>query len=396
MLLNEKKRSFWSFNENDKNTESLDLLEITKTVSLHSSIFIIFFGLIGHFLTLLIFSQRRFRNNSTNIYALILSIVDSLFLLIHFFEDTLRIFRDIYFETLEDFNSQFYSFITTLNIIDRFDSVCFTFHYLRYVLRFISAYIICCFTIQRLTNIYRPLKRHFKSKKLAWKTVGTIIIISLIVNFWVLFFFEINNEGTIKYCDVKKERAKEYFHITHAYTFMIILLPISIIFVCNTIIIAKSCSLNKKPIFQNKIKKVHFKMNRSNRQTINQKLSHMELNQRNTKLRPFFLNMDQLINKKKLNVNNTKMLAKNLIIISFTYACCNLPFLISWIFYYYDTEYNKNSSDYLYSIVKICEIFYLLNYGINFYVSFAFGSIFRRMIKYTSKKLFSINISFNN
>jgi hypothetical protein len=137
---------------------------------------------------------------------------------------------------------------------------------------------------------------------------------------------------------VKKERAKEYFHITHAYTFMIILLPISIIFVCNTIIIAKSCSLNKKPIFQNKIKKVHFKMNRSNRQTINQKLSHMELNQRNTKLRPFFLNMDQLINKKKLNVNNTKMLAKNLIIISFTYACCNLPFLISWIFYYYDVR----------------------------------------------------------
>jgi uncharacterized membrane protein YeaQ/YmgE (transglycosylase-associated protein family) len=65
-------------------------INITKMINLYASIFIILFGLIGHFLTILVFSQHRFRNNSTNIYSFVLAIVDSLFLLIHFGEDTIR------------------------------------------------------------------------------------------------------------------------------------------------------------------------------------------------------------------------------------------------------------------------------------------------------------------
>ncbi len=359
-------------------------INITKMINLYASIFIILFGLIGHFLTILVFSQHRFRNNSTNIYSFVLAIVDSLFLLIHFGEDTIRTYIDVNF--IESYNSNFFHFILTINLTGKYNVVCITIQYLRYVLRFISAYIICCFTFQRLTIVYCPLTINFKSKKSAWKIVLFVTIVSFLVNFWALFLFEINTDGMINYCDVKKEWVREYFHITFGYIFLIILLPILVIFVSNTIIIAKSPNVNQRQLNQTiKARKYRNQsVSRMNRTTMSR--HHSDTNY--CKLRPIFLNVNQLLNKAKLKEDNSKKLTKNLILISFSYAFCNLPFLISWIFFYYESEYTENNSNCLYSIVKICEIFYLLNYSINFYVNLAFASTFKKQLKYSGLAIY--------
>jgi hypothetical protein len=52
-------------------------------------------GLIGNSLGVYVFMQRRYRKHSSKIYLLVLCISDSLFLLTHFFEDTLRTFIDV-------------------------------------------------------------------------------------------------------------------------------------------------------------------------------------------------------------------------------------------------------------------------------------------------------------
>ena len=94
------------------------------------------------------------------------------------------------------------------------------------------------FTIQRAAVIHSPLKDKFKSKKSAWKTVASITIVGIILNSWVPFLFKIQTQSqeNKQYCDIKKEYSKEYFQITIIYISLIMLIPIIVIFIGNSII----------------------------------------------------------------------------------------------------------------------------------------------------------------
>lgn len=61
-------------------------LEQTRKINILTVLIIIIVGLVGNFLTIVVFSQKRFRINSSNVYLLCLAVVDALFLLLHFFE----------------------------------------------------------------------------------------------------------------------------------------------------------------------------------------------------------------------------------------------------------------------------------------------------------------------
>jgi hypothetical protein len=65
---------------------SLILLENTRRINVMSTIIFTLIGLIGHFLTIFVFAQKRFRKNSSNVYLLCLAINDAFYLIIHFFE----------------------------------------------------------------------------------------------------------------------------------------------------------------------------------------------------------------------------------------------------------------------------------------------------------------------
>lgn len=123
------------------------------------------------------------------------------------------------------------------NITDRFDVTCSLVNYLRYFLRFVSAYVIIAFTLQRTFAIYSPFfQAKFSSKTIAWYIVWSLVILGLVLNIWVPFLFKLNEES-FNYCDIQKKHSNTYFVITILYITLIMLIPIIVIFVCNTLII---------------------------------------------------------------------------------------------------------------------------------------------------------------
>jgi ATP-dependent Clp protease ATP-binding subunit ClpA len=79
----------------DKNENHL-FIEIAKRINIISSFFIILSGLIGNFIIIFVFSQKRFRSNSSNVYLFILAINDSLILIVHFFEEIVKNYERLF------------------------------------------------------------------------------------------------------------------------------------------------------------------------------------------------------------------------------------------------------------------------------------------------------------
>ncbi len=171
---------------------SLYFIETVRKINVSFTIIIFLIGLIGNSITIFVFSKKKFRTNSSNIYLFCLAIVDTLFLIVHVFEDTIRHFSndmssyDSSYADDNDFNfnitANFKSFFTTINITDQSNFICRFINYMRYVLRFVSAYIVVLFTIQRVIVISKPLKSYIITKKSAWIKTFIIVLISLTIN----------------------------------------------------------------------------------------------------------------------------------------------------------------------------------------------------------------------
>ena len=115
---------------------SVRVVEKTRQINIFTTIFISAFGLIGNVLIFLVFCQKRFRKNSSNIFLLMLALNDSLFLVLHFFENTIRSAHYVYIldeQNPENISKTFRSFIQFFNIMDKFDSSCRLLNYLRQV-----------------------------------------------------------------------------------------------------------------------------------------------------------------------------------------------------------------------------------------------------------------------
>jgi hypothetical protein len=368
--------------DEETNQSSYVLSNQLNQVNSILTIIIIIFGLIGHSLTIFVYSQNRFRRNSSNIYFLCLALNDSAYLIVHPFKDTIRSFI---------IDEHFQNFTQMLNLIDRFEMTCRLINYLRNVLRFTSAYIVVAFTLQRLFIVYSPMSNKFKSKKSAWKTVVLIYIISLLSNSYTLFIFDLqiktNNETS---CRINPNMENDYFHLTIAFNCIIMLIPIVIIFTSNSFLISNICkntnnNLSNKMILLNNKNKTSTRIN---------KKSLTKNNNNEQIIKPYFLTINQIINRITQKANNTRKLTKMLILISFSYAFLNLPYFLAWSLFYdndRDDEYKKyvkieklNQYNYSNLAVKICELFSVLNYGIYFYVYFLSGSMFRNQLKYSS------------
>ncbi len=124
------------------------------------------------------------------------------------------------------------------------------------------------------------------------------------------------------------------------------LIPIIIIFVCNSIIIlnllkpsliskTNGLKANKNNIQQNPIQK-HLHQHQYQNQN-----QHQQDKQDQVKYRPFYLSINQIINRVTYQANTSKRITKMLILISFTYVLLNLPYLITWWFFYYGSIFNN-------------------------------------------------------
>jgi len=105
------------------------------------------------------------------------------------------------------------------------------------------------------------------------------------------------------------------------------------------------------------------------------------------KLKPYYLNVDQLIKRVTNKANSTERLTKLLVLISFSYAFLNLPYFLTWSMYYLEINFNKDDviiHNYLYLAVELTEIFYILHYCLHFYIYCFSGSVFRNQLRYSS------------
>lgn len=416
--------------------QSYKILEQSRKINIIATLILILFGLIGNSLIVFVFSKKRFRVNSSNVFLLCLALNDSLFLIIHLFEDTLRTYEEIYTYDSASLNSTLLlninKFISAINITDQFNLACRLFSYLRYVLRFVSAYIIVVFTLQRLAIVSSPLKDKFKTKKSAWILVSVILAVSLLVNSWVPFFFELQHfDDTQVYCEIKEDLKYFYYMLTNVYIFIIVIIPIVCVFVSNSLIIfkTKKADINRKRIQMKKFKSIQNLKTDSKQQTttylaavnhgakcslplpLGSMISNSSVCQNlcgndsfvsfnkaarrdalstskfDFRLKPLYLSTSQITMKTKSNSLITKML----IIISFSYALLNLPYFITWCLFYKEikSEFPDPNSlsvqNYLFASVQISEILYMLNYGLHFYFYCISGSRFINQLKHSSK-----------
>jgi hypothetical protein len=339
------------------------------------------------------------------------------------FKDTFRTIKDIY-----SIKNNYVLEILTL--IDQNIELCKLVNFLRYYLRFVSAYLVLAFTIQRLLVIYKPFNTRNKSKRSAWRSVCSIVWIGFILNSVVPFLFhlkafiktsKIGLKQKIIYCDVIESVRLEYLLLILIYSLIIIIVPSIIIIVSNCLIIYKTNKQKKlrnilmEPSrYQNKIssksadksdlnlismksiQKTHSSLaiiddtkSISADQTSNiyckAKIVNNEQTIIHTKIKPFYWTAEQISkgNNKKLKRSSTKLLTMMLLTISFSFVALNVPHFIIWLAYFYKTAFqvfDPVSSNIWFGILQITEIFYLLNYSIKFLLCLTF-SIFRDKVK---------------
>lgn len=77
-------------------------------------------------------------------------------------------------------------------------------------------------------------------------------------------------------------------------------------------------------------------------------------------------------------------ITRMLLLMSFSYAVLNLPYFISWCMFFYHIGFQSASNTlkyYLFSAINLSEIFYVLNYGVHFFIYCASGKKFRQLLR---------------
>lgn len=388
--------SYYDVNETDldKIINSNDLVEKSTQLNLIATFIVLIFGLIGNYLIIYVFIKKKNRKNSSHIFLLCLAINDCLFLKIHFFENVLRTFQSLF---LSDIGFKYHTslsslsfFIKLINITDKFDIGCRLINYFRYVLRFISAFIIVAFTIQRLIIVSTPFGTRFKSKLCAWNTVLFTVVTSLLINSWVPFLFEIYYDEVAQYCDIKQSWKTRYLEITVSYVILTMLIPISVIFIANFMTIVKTI---KSDTHRSKNLNAH----RSSKPNIpsdmktnlnSSKKNELKFFMKSNNMKSFYSNNKPKDSKGEIRVNNSKKITRMLMFISLSYAIFNMPYLVIWLIYYAKMNANplldSNVKNYLFSFTRISETLQILNYSLHFYIYCISGATFRNQLKNTS------------
>lgn len=86
----------------------------------------------------------------------------------------------------------------------------------------------------------------------------------------------------------------------------------------------------------------------------------------------------------KASSDSNHKITRMLLLMSFSYAVLNLPYFISWCMFFYHIGFQSASNTlkyYLFSAINLSEIFYVLNYGVHFFIYCASGKKFRQLLR---------------
>ncbi len=313
-------------------------------------------------------------------------------MIVHFIEDTIKTYNDLYDE---------YSniLIKIPNILDKSNLACWAINYIRHISRLISANILVVLTVQRLIVVIKPFSVRLRTKKSAWNIVFAITCASICFCVWIPFLFKIqDNEQKSMYCGIDKNMTKLYRIINIVYVFLIMIGPMIIICVSNSLLIFKTFRNNanrSKITNKNKTSNINSNNNTSNTSNNNssntKQLVAVKYNKNKSqikKVRPYYLTMQQVISKAKINSKiNSKKITMMLVLITFSFVALNLPYLITWCLYFkfvYFNKFNNNTflvnNNNLLAMLKLSEIFFIINYSLKLYLYCAGGSNFRKQL----------------
>jgi somatostatin receptor 2 len=287
-------------------------------------------GFVGNVLSLMVFVTKNMRKLSASVYLAALSTSDILalvfFVLIEWIKRGLR----------EEFGNHIAIFLEA-------NGVCQIIIFLTYVSRFLSTWLVACFTLERYIGICHPLKRRdicdINSSK---KIVMATILISIFVSAFRPWLNEVRHIGPnkIPWCIRQPEYVTLSFIYDCIFAVCITFLPFFIITTLNILIIRTLIKRNKR--------------------------------------------------QKKCNVITEESIIRFeftviLITISFCFIAFNTPYAVVWFQHFLQIRSNNVS---LVSRLEISQNMYFftktiffMNYCINFFLYSMTGAYFRKELK---------------
>ncbi|CAF1007775.1 unnamed protein product [Brachionus calyciflorus] len=413
-------------NESDYNPLNIYIetfYEYSKWINAIFMTIIAIVGLYGNLMSMLIFSSKSYNKNSIKslrLYLIILSMSDLFVIIFHYVDFTFRQWVNLTG-----------SYSTKFNFVDKISMLCKLVPYFRNVFRTVSVYTLLLMTLQRLILLhFSSLRIKWSSTKFNKKLLISLFVTSLLINASNLYINDLVKHPYTGefYCSVQSEYTNLQFKIDVVFVFITILIPSIFILLLSVILfINVKKGLNKTRRVAKR--SIQGNMNLLNKQVLKYKDYFNYLNTRYPQL-PNLENI-QTIEIKELNridrglatddiqVQNfsyDKELAKfkqekdasaikkslsqsirttyMLVIVSKWFILLHLPYFLSWMLFhlsanktFFATLDSINQKYLLRAFLNLFEIFFLLNYTINFILYFVNGPLFR---KRHAKKIFKI------
>ncbi|XP_076082812.1 cysteinyl leukotriene receptor 2-like [Mytilus galloprovincialis] len=294
---------------------------------------ILLVGIIGNSLSLNVFISRNMRCLSASTYLATLSTSDLLVLIFYVAVEWLR--RGLAYLVPD----------AKLYFLD-INGVCQIQLYLSYVSRFLSAWIIVAFTVERYIGVCHPLhRRYICSSKSTKQIVSSILIVAIVIVIYkpILSGVYKSSVGT-PYCTGSKEHDFAAFVLDSIFAILITLVPFIVITVLNILIMRKLFTRNKR-----------------------QKACRV------------------ITEESVIRLEFTIIL----LAISICFIAFNTPYFVFWCRNFltskYVSRYVDNASDanlqYWRGLLYIARTIFYMNYCVNFFLYSITGAYFRREVR---------------
>lgn len=315
-----------------KNTE---MVKSAQKFYIYFTPFILSVGIIGNSLSLTVFMSRSMRRLSASHYLAALSLADITALIFYVCVDWLKRGLSLWPRG---------EYIHLLHM----EGFCQIFMYLGYVSRFLSAWIVVAFTVERYIAVCHPFRRHQNCTIGSAKRILLFVILSsLVFNIYkpVLSGIHETSKGGPRICTANPDHNIISFVLDNVFAFFITLVPFVIITILNCLIIRCLYRRNKKR------------------------------------------KRDALITEENVIRLEFTLI---LLVISFFFIALNLPFFVVWCVQFSHATLISNIDaaerasvdfDFLKGLLYITRTIFYINYCVNFFLYSFTGAYFRREVK---------------
>ena len=342
---------------------------VVSEINIYLTTAICFVGIIGNLFSLKVFCSTKLTRTSSITYLISLTITDSLFLMVHFLDNTCK-------EIVTHFRIDF-----PLNIIDQKVTICRGFSLIRSACRCASPWIIVAFTLERFIIVSYPNHANIISRPLlAKRLVILILVMSVLISLYspalsgIVYYAKKNSLSSKLYiaykntyrkgifkdmhleemffeksCDILSAYRSFYVYLTLIYTVIVVVFPLIIVSIFNALLI-------------NRLYRAKDQWTSAKLKLFEQEMSYKELRD------------------KKVQIENAKI-TWMLIFISVSFILLTLPHTVLyfiWTIPKLSGRFYFNISPHL---MKFTELLYVLNHSINFFLYTITRHSFRKVLK---------------